>query len=236
MNFVDNLLGVFFNIFTNSNGLPFWQSLIVSVLLLILFLLLTKSKNFFEKLIHRRSCGDCVLLIFGISEEYRSQEDYINRNLLNKKMLYAEQKIELVILNLLKQYKVFQKNNPNEKEYWGYKHSITNALDLVKREIRRTFLENGFHTISGKEFSDYVKEKTKSLISTIENFIMNDYPKDMTVQIETLFSSFDKNWFEDIIFEIYINSKSIQVEADNNIDELEKQLKEDIDIFVKRKK
>ncbi|MEM4261313.1 MAG: hypothetical protein QXG00_08770 [Candidatus Woesearchaeota archaeon] len=233
------------NLFNYIDKLPNWMSIcvLIFVLLILIFERLIKQGiiSLFKKLfVKKRSCGDCILIIFGISEKYRSQEDNITRNLLNKKMVYVEQKIEMMVLELLKKYKDYQSvnlgdNNLKEIEYWGYKHSIINAFDLIKREIKRTFLENGFHILNGKDFSNYVKEKTQELISIFENFMMTDYPKNAIVSFDYLSNDFDKGWFEDIIFDIYIKTKEVQLNAENKIKELEQNLKNDIDNFSRGK-
>ena len=221
------------------------QQLIVFFSVIFCVILVWKPiKKWFKKTFHKkRSCVDCLLIVFGISEQYRTAEDSINRSLLGRKMSGVEQKIELINLELLKKYKEYQAKIVNEKtdnsysnmvkEYWGYKHALRDALDLLKKYIKRTIIENGFHKLSEKEFSMYVKEKVNELISVYEQFIMNDYPRDCIVPVNYLFDMFDRDWFEDIAFSFYMNAKEIQLDAEKQIKELEEGLKHDMNGFIK---
>jgi hypothetical protein len=247
MNFLTDLLS---NVLSNGisgflSNLPSgWFVVFIFYIILAVYILLPKIKKICRKIINRRrSCGDCMLIMLGISEKYRSAEDKINRNILNRKMSKVERKIEIIISELLKKYKEYQTNLINEqgianyniidKEYWGYKHSMVNATYLLKMAIKKTFLENNFDKLSDKEFSMYVKDKTLELISIYENSILQDYPKDCFVEIDFLFQNFDKNWFEDIMFEIYISAKEVQLDAESRTKELERGLRDDINNFIK---
>ena len=248
-----DLTTVLTGFFTYLGTLLFSQAFLILAMIVLILSFLPQLRKMITKIFQslfkrRRTCGDCVILIFKISEKYKLQEDAISRNILNKKMNYVEQKIEHITLDLLKKYKNWTKSNitklenyknihqeDTDVEYWGFKHTTINALDLVKRNIKMSFLENGFHLMSERDFSNYVKEKTKDLISIYETFILNDYPKNIFITANELFEFLDHDWFEDIMFDVFINAKNIQLVSENNIKELEKKFKEDIDnLFVKK--
>jgi hypothetical protein len=247
MNFASDFFNGFFGFL---NTLPDSLGIITLIIVLLIFILSSQIKKSFNWLIkkmglNKRSCGDCILILFGISEKYKKEEDYINRHLLNKKMNYVEQKMEYMTIELTKKYKDFQieilKQSKNynyenvDKEFWGYKHALVNALYLFKKNIKFTFLENGFHVLNDKDMSIYVKEKSQSFISTFENFLTSDYPRDNIVNVNKIYNFLDKNWFEDIMFDIYIEAKKIQIEADIKIKDLENKLKNEINKFIKDK-
>jgi hypothetical protein len=194
----------------------------------------------------KRSCGDCILLIFGISEKYKKDIDRIDRKILEKQMNYVEQKIETITLDLLRTYKedqmliVDEKSNYSteivDRDYINYKEALANAIDLAKKEIRRSFKENGFHTKDGKEFADYVKEKAVDLLAIARRYMMSSYCKNAFVPLEYRFKRFDERKFEDLVFDVYIKAKEIKVDSENRITELENEFKIEMDKFVKEKK
>lgn len=246
-----DFLSYFFNGFFNFvNTLPSWQAIILVILIFWIFLFSPYIKTFiiwlFKKVkSKKRSCGDCILIIFGISEKYKSQEDIINKRILSEQMNYVEQKIEQITLELLRTYKEQQIKISSlgnyypewiERDYINYREALFNSIELAKKECRRAFKENGFHTMSGKEFADYVKEKTIDLLSISRKYMMGAYYKDAAISIESRFKAFNEREFEDVVFDIFIKAKEIKINAQNKIKELEKNLKEDIDDFIKERK
>jgi len=243
----------FFNGFFNFIGkLPDWQGIITLIVVLMIFILAPQIKKLFgwltkKTFFNKRSCGDCILLIFGISEKSKNEIQKIERKILESQMNYVEQKIEIITLDLLRTYKDDQEtlksqtsieidNDILERDYINYKESLSNAVDIAKKEIRRSFKENGFDGKSGKEFADYVKEKSKDILSIARIYMLSSYFKNAFVPLEYRFAKFDERGFEDLIFEIYIKAKELRIEAENKIESLENKLKVEIDQFVKEKK
>jgi len=236
-------------------GLQVWQATIIITLIVVLLILspliLTGCKilfNSFIKLYKKgRRCGDCILIIFGISEKYKLNIDTLRRKILENQMTYVEQKIEMLILELLRTYQEDQQIIAKEKagypseemlerDYINYKESIGNAIELAKKEIRRSFKENGFDGISGKEFATYVKEKAVDLLAIARRYMMNTYYKNAFVSLEYRFKTFDERQFEDIVFEVYIKAKEIRLNTEAKIKELEEKFKEEIDNLIKENK
>lgn len=248
MDFITEFFNGFFNFI---DKLPNGLGILTLIIVLIIFIIAPQIKSSFSWLIKKiglkkRSCGDCILLIFGVSEKYKNEIQKTERKILETQMNYVEQKIEIMTLDLLRTYRDDQnifKNETSasddenlERDYINYKESLMNAIELSKKEIRRSFKENGFDKKSGKEFADYVKEKTKDLLSIARKYMLSSYFKNAIVPLEYRFDRFDERGFEDIIFEVYIKAKEIRVEAETNIDYLENKLKFEIDQFIKEKK
>lgn len=243
----------FFNSFFDFlNTLPSWEMSIVLVIVLLIVLLSSQIKamfncfwkNFINK--KRRSCGDCILLIFGISEKYKREIYIIEHRILELQMNYVEQKIETFTLDLLRtykedQFKILQEKGMNiseeilEREYINYKEALANAIELAKKEIRRSFKENGFDKKNGKEFADFVKEKAKDLLAIGRKYMLNSYYKNSVVSLERRFNNFDERAFEDLIFEVYIKAKEIRTTSENMINNLNEKFKLEIDNFIKDK-
>lgn len=60
--------------------------------------------------------------------------------------------------------------------FWGLSNDALNIQ--MKDEIRRSIKENGFYELNGNDFSQYVKNQTKVLISIFRKHIINLYPPD----------------------------------------------------------
>jgi len=129
---------------------------------------------------------------------------------------------------------------PETLHYRMFAGLITDVLHVrMKNEFRRMFKENGFAHLSGNEFSIYVKDKSKNIMSLLKNHIINLYPPNnnkMFVKMEEIIEHFDKKSpdIEDILFEIFIEAKKwVQYEEATllNIDE---KFEEEIEKFIKK--
>lgn len=209
------------------------------------------KKMFFETIKkfkkQKRSCGDCILIMFGKSEEHKTQVTKKRKSILENQMLFFEQKMEGLILELLRTYlqeiekRRENKENPDyvreNKEYVLYQEMLLNAMQLVKLETRRSFRENNFPVLHSKEFSDYCKKKTHDLISIAQTYLLNRYPKNnMIVPLSYRFESLDIPAIEDMVFEVYINAKEIKKTTDEEIKQLDINFKKDIDNLIKTHK
>jgi len=247
-----SVISSFFTGFFNFlDKLPSWQGITTLIIVLLIIILTPQIRKLsvwiFEKFVaKKRSCGDCILIIFGISEKYKTQIDQISRRILETQMNYAEQKIEMLILELLRTYKEQQNKKLEttdkkasskelDKEYINYRECLLNAIELSRREVRRTFKENGFEDLSGKEFADYVKDKAKDLLAIARNYMMNSYFKDSYIQIEERFNSFDERAFEDLVFDVYIKAKEAKNTSVKKMVDLDQEFKNEIDNFITKK-
>lgn len=246
MDWLSTFLNGFFDFLKT---LPQWQGIFLLVIFLLILIFEKNIKVFLNYVCQkmfsqRRSCSDCILIIFGISAKYKTEIEILEKNILKEQMNYVEQKIETLFLDLIRTYKEDQlkklKEQSNysldlvDKEYIIYQEVLSNSIEVAKREVRRSFKENGFHIKSGKEFADYVKGKTKDVLAIARKHMINKYPKNALILIEERFSSFDEKDFEDLMFDVYIKAKEIRIETENKIKELEIKFKEEIDRLIKR--
>jgi len=122
--------------------------------------------------------------------------------------------------------------------FWGLSNDAINMK--MKDEIRRSFKENGFHDLDEKDFLQYVKNQSKSLISYLRNHVINLYPPDnrgMLVSMEEILVQIDKDEskFESVILEIYMEAKKFKKQDDESIEEIDKKFEQEINEFTNNK-
>jgi hypothetical protein len=97
--------------------------------------------------------------------------------------------------------------------YWGLIRDV--IFIQVKDNLRRSMIENGFEEFSGSDYTNYVKDKSKLMMSMIKQHIVNLYPSPnfkLKVTMDQIIEFLD-DWqheFEDIVFEIFGESKKIK--------------------------
>jgi len=136
---------------------------------------------------------------------------------------------------------IFTTSLPETVQYrmfWGLSNDALNIQ--MKDEIRRSFKENGFDEMSGNEFSQYVKNQSKILMSLLKNHFINLYPpndKKITVPMEKVLEFIDKkeSVIEDIIFEMYIEAKRVKKQDNQTLQEIDTKFIEEIQNFIKKK-
>ncbi len=191
-----------------------------------------------------RTCGDCVLILFGIREKYEYDRIRLDNDLLRSQMRFVEQKLQEIIFFLAQSFnddieKLIKKieNADKVKEAALYCEALKNSLLAVKDEIRRSFKENGFSFVSEVEFTQYVKEKTKTLLAISRTYLRQHYIETDST-IVTLNHRFEKmdnnhiNKIEDYTFQIFTNAKDMQKDTAKKKKELSIALKKEIDSFV----
>lgn len=194
----------------------------------------------------QRSCGDCVLLLMSKRERLEFQREFVLNRVLKEQMNFAEQKmleIESLFLSgfrglLSKKRKSETTPAEENKQYRLYQGVFGMAMMSVKDEIRRSFKENGFETLSGVEFSSYVKNKVGTLISIAHDHIQNMYPYEgMIVSSNDRQGLIDENLskIEDICFDIYVKAKEIKITSRRKIEKLDKEFAEELDEFINLK-
>ena len=194
--------------------------------------------------IKKRSCSDCVLILMGEREKYEMKIRGVIDRILRNQMVFVEQKlIELQTLfnnDFMEEYKIFKVESdiPLKYEMVQYKAFygiLIDSIAKVKDEIRRSFKENGFESLSGTEFSVYVKDKTKSIVALIIQNITNLYPvQGMIVPPDVASKKVEKTTskIEDIIFEMFVHSKEVKRQADTDIKAYKSEYREWIDAFI----
>lgn len=123
--------------------------------------------------------------------------------------------------------------------FWGI---LTNATQLlIKDELRRSFKENGFDELNGAEFSNYVKDKHKIVMSMLKQHIINLYPpnnSNLIVSMDEIIKYIDgkNSYYEDLMFNIFTEAKQLKkngVEIENKIED---DFLKDVEHYVKNNK
>jgi len=122
--------------------------------------------------------------------------------------------------------------------FWGLSNDALNIN--LKDEIRRSFKENGFEEMNDNDFSQYTKNQSKILISTLKNHFINLYPNSKTLKVSMedvlFYINSQESKIEDIVFEIYIEAKRIKKKDIETFQEIDKRFTEEIESFVKKNK
>lgn len=189
----------------------------------------------------RRTCGDCILLMMTIRENYEHEKDLLMGSILKSQMNFAEQKlIELQHLIYSSYVEMFSFKKPKDfspdeeniqiTTYYGLLRDT--IWVLLKDEIRRSFKENNFQEMSGMEFSGYVKNKFSSLLLVAQHNVSNRYPRyGMLItsdEREKLLINHSAK-MEDMLFEIFVTAKTIKTQVLEKLEELNKKFKEELD-------
>lgn len=231
--------------------LPPWLSVVV-LILATLFLVISKWEKIvgFIKLLSgrgiekKRTCGDCVLILFGIREKYEYKIRQLDTNLLRSQMRFAEQKLQEIIFFLIQSFNedidILGKDRAHPekvREIALYCEALKNSMLTVKDEVRRCFKENGFSKYSEREFTIYVKERMASMISIARTYIQQYYVQDTStiVSLRHRFKKLDEQHMGQIdtfVFEIFTTAKDLYVDSQDEKRNLEEALTEEIDFFV----
>jgi len=181
----------------------------------------------------KRSCGDCVIILMGEREKYELQIRKGQDRILKTQMVFAEQKlIELQTLLITCWNETIHASMKNgvmavdeSVQYKLLYGLLKDALIEVKNEIRRSLKDNGFYEINSSEFSDYVKERIKVIISMLIVHIQNIYPdRKGILEVDDIISGIQKQNLNisNIINEIYYYTKDVKSDADQKIETLTK--------------
>jgi len=199
------------------------------------------SSNFRKK----RSCGDCVLIMMGEREKHEFNLRKTVDRILKTQMTFAEQKLievqTLLIDAYASKYSIVrnsQEKNPciddavQNKLFYGL---LKDVLLIIKDEIRRSYKDNNFYNLGDLEFSNYVKDKTKTIMSILNQHIRNIYPSSGVVvdgqgTIDIIEST--SRDIEHIILEMYIQAKETKMDIKKQIDGIQKDFGSWIDTFL----
>ena len=194
--------------------------------------------------ISKRTCGDCILILFGIREKYEYSRRQIDTDLLRHQMKFAEQKIQEAIFFLAQSFNDDIRVSGNEAsssrkvtESALYCEALKNGMLSLKDELRRSFKENGFASFSEGEYTQYVKDKTKILLTTVRSYLNQHYVEtdETVIKLRDRFEKMDKfhiSKFEGWVFEVFSNAKDLGEETIKNKRNLENKFRADIDKFV----
>jgi len=185
------------------------------------------------------SCTKCRQLIMAKTLKYKSDRELIRNSILRDQMNYAEMKLHEIFLARCRAYRehLTQFRKPGaeidmereQKEYLIYQEAISNGMTLIKNELRRSFKENGFCNMSPVEYTHYVKEKTKGLITIKREYLMSRYPYDrMIVPLQYSFDQLDTDEMETMVFNLMDRAKEIFLDAEEKLAKLDTEYDKEI--------
>lgn len=196
------------------------------------------------EIINKRSCVDCIMLLLGKRTIFESTYQTLQSKILRDQMTYTEHKIQEIKYLLLQTYQndinYFREGDPDlireNKEYTIYQESLSNAMHLAKDEVRRSFKENGFHSLGSSEFKVYINEKYQTLITMVREYLRRTYPSSgMIVKLQDRFKRTDNKdilQIENIISDIYWNAKNTRNKIESEMKILQENFVKDIDLVV----
>jgi hypothetical protein len=139
-------------------------------------------------LLKKRTCADCAQIMINEYENNSFSRKEREDKILTYRMNYSEEKLiefESDILNIFEGHLEEAKNDfkvetieVDSKLFYGL---FKDAMSQMKKEIRRSFKENGFCELSDLDFNNYVKDKSKVLLSVLLRHLNNIYPTCVTI-------------------------------------------------------
>lgn len=224
---------------------------VILLLIVLAIISIIKSKDLIELLNWifkrrlNRSCGDCLLIMFGIREKFEIELNIIQNNILKSQMCYFEQKSQEVLLWLTQSFQDDLEKLGNDKpgylkvsQFGNYQEALKNAIEVVKNETRRSMRENGFSELSDVEFSNYIKSKMRTLISIAKSYLSTYYTQteETIVTLKYRFEKLDYTRLNDVAFDIFGYAKNIVKESLEKEKELKEKFKSEIDSFTTNNK
>jgi hypothetical protein len=223
----------------------------VLIITIVIVSALIKSKDiidlvkWFSKKQTTRTCGDCILIMFGIREKYETASFKITQNVLRSQMSYFEQKSRELTTWLTQSFQddieELGHDKPSEMksaQFGYYQEALKCAMLAVKDEIRKAFKENGFSEFSDNEFTSYTRSKLRTVTSIAKSYLNTYYIQndDTIVPLKYRFEKLDMNKLNDLTFDVFGHAKDVVVEAHNNQKRLEQEFKDEIDSFIAKNK
>lgn len=208
------------------------------------------GKSFKKTVTKYRSCEDCRKLVMIRTMKFDHEVKVYKDDILRDQMNYTEQKIHEISYMLTSSYRddmisLRKEGQPvdqtrENKEYLLYQEALSCAMVQIKNELRRAFKENGFMDFSNNEFSDYVRGKTKLLISVGREYLRSRYPfENMIVPLEWRFDRLPESQIESAVSDLFSKAKQIKLVADEKIEQLgikyDKDMEEFTDILSSKK-
>jgi len=237
-------------IFSKVGPLEWWQALII-VFVIIVTIFVGK---YWQNVIgwfgtwftgNKRSCSDCIMIIFGKREIYETKKRELDKTL-KRQMNFAEQKLLTLQSKMINYYsdKLYASTsldvvNDNQiVEFRMFSHLIHTTLHiLIKDEIRRSFKENGFDDLTDSEFNTYLKDKHSTLFSVLKQQIVNLYPppgSKMIIPMDSVnkYLNSIKDDIREMVSEIFIEAKEIKLDDLKKLETLKKSFTKDMENFV----
>jgi hypothetical protein len=191
----------------------------------------------------KRSCGDCVLLLFGEREKLELNIRKERDKILKSQMTFAEQKLietQNILLNAMASmiHSSVKANNSQVDEAVQYKLSyglLRDTLSSVKDEIRRSFKAGEFYEMNGAEFAMFIKERASTLIFMMTAYIRNIFPdRGNVVNATEIITAIEDKALNigNIVSEIYTHARDTKIEIDRRICNLKTEFGQWVDNFT----
>lgn len=195
---------------------------------------------FLEK---KRTCVDCSHIMINEYERYEINKQARADKVLTYRMNYTEEKLMEIETDLIgkieKRLEEYSKANINfnpEIESALFYGLLKDSLYFVKKEIRRSFKENGFCELSEYDFTSFIRDKYRLVVSVLIRQIKNLYPSHGTViSIESIITDIESmsNDIQIHIKNIFTYAKQVIAENEEEMKRTGLKFKEWVDNFVK---
>lgn len=192
--------------------------------------------------VHKRTCGDCILLIMGEREKYEARVKQEYERILKTQMNYVEQKLLEIQSSFMKRTMMTihsKSNNPNAiDEAVQYKLAyglFRDSIFGVKDELRRSFKANGFYDLDNSDFILFVRDQMAVINSILNQYIRNMYPeRSGLISQEEVIDVLDKEKESLLIIftDIYSYARTVKSEAYDRIEILKEEFSQTIDDFI----
>ncbi len=180
----------------------------------------------------RRSCTKCRQLIMVKTLKYKTDREIVRSAILRDQMNYAEMKIHEAYVLMCRSYRstlmTFRKptgtvnKDREQKEYLLFQEAINNSFTLAKNEIRRSFKENGFCSMSPVEYTQYCKDKATALVAIGYEYLISRYPFErMIVPLQDKYDQLNITDVEAIVFDTMNRAKEIFMNAEKKLEKID---------------
>jgi len=195
-------------------------------------------------IIQKRNCVDCIIMLMAEREKFEFNIRQESERVLKTQMNFVEQKlIEIqnsfmgVVTDIANSFTIKNSNAIDKNIQYKLIYGLfKDALVSIKDEIRRSFKNNGFYSLSGSEFINYIKDQANVITSMLNQHINNIYPnKPGLIDVDELSGILknQNNFLSTILDDIYIHAREIKLETDSNIKDIQQQFGRWIDEFKK---
>lgn len=195
---------------------------------------------FLEK---KRTCADCSHIMINEYEKYEINKQARADKILTYRMNYSEEKLMEIETDLtdkfekrLEEYGKIHTGFSPEIESMLYYGLLKDSLYHVKKEIRRAFKENGFCELSDYDFANFIKDKSRVVISVLIRQMRNLYPGHGTaVSVETIIMDIESmsNSINEHVKNIFTYAKQVIAENEEEMKRMNLKFKDWVDNFVK---
>lgn len=183
------------------------------------------------------TCSQCRQLVMVKTMKYKTDRNIIQESVIRDQMNYVDMKLHEIYLDLCRSYReqIVKNRQPGvkidysreQKEYMIYQESLGNSFNLINKELLRSMKENGFCEMGPVEYTHYCKERTKALVTISREYLMSRYPfENMIIPLQDRFSILDINKIETYVFNIYDRAKEITIDANIELDKIDKEFDE----------